>query len=322
VSIELPFDPFPLFPGSHQQTIFGSFLYLHRQPLSFQKLIELSDQDKISLEITTPKKWKDTDPTVIMIHGLCGSHRSPYLVRITKKLEKRGIRAIRFNLRGCGSGKGLAKGIYHCGRSEDVLETVIQLKKEHPNSPIILIGFSMGGSIALKLAGDLGHFAKKYIKKVIAINSPVDIKKTMQQFDLPKNRIYERYFLKKIKAEVWFRHKKFPELGKYSLPKNFRMSEFDEIYTAPQAGFKSAKEYFDDCSAIHTILNIKIDCNILVSQDDPIICNTSLDNIILPSNIRYYKTKKGGHLGYIGRKPFRWIDHTILSWIEDTFKSN
>ena len=149
MSIELPFDPFPFFSGSHQQTIFGSFFSFQLQPPSSRKLIELPDKDKISLEITTPKNWKPTNPTVIMLHGLCGSHKSPYLVRITKKLAKKGIRSVRFNLRGCGSGKGLAKGIYHCGRSEDVLVALKELKKEHPNSPIVLIGFSIGGSIAL-----------------------------------------------------------------------------------------------------------------------------------------------------------------------------
>jgi len=319
MSIELPFDPLPFFSGSHQQTIFGSFFSFQRQPPSSRKLIELPDKDKISLEITTPKNWKPTNPTVIMLHGLCGSHKSPYLVRITKKLAKKGIRSVRFNLRGCGSGKGLAKGIYHCGRSEDVLIALKELKKESPESPIVLIGFSIGGSIVLKLAGELGDEAKKYLVKVIGINAPIDIKKSLELFAHTKNRIYERYFSKKLYAEVEYRHKKFPELGQHNLPKNFKLREFDELYTAPQSGYKDIEEYYLECSAVHKVQDITIDCNILVSQDDPIIYPNTLDDIELPPNIKYYKTKKGGHLGYIGKRPFHWIDQVTINWINECF---
>jgi len=319
MSIELPFDPFPLFSGSHQQTIFGSLPSFQFQPPSSRKLIELPDKDRISLEITTPKNWNPSDPTVIMLHGLCGSHKSSYLVRITKKLAKTGIRSVRFNLRGCGSGRGLAKGIYHCGRSDDVLVAIKELKKEFPESPIILIGFSIGGSIVLKLAGELGEEAKKYLVKVIGINAPIDIKKSLELLSHPKNRFYERYFSKKLYADVEYRHKRFPELGKHNLPKDFKLHDFDKLYTVPQGGFNNLEEYYLECSAVYKVQDITIDCNILASQDDPIIYPNTLDDMDLPPNIRYYKTKKGGHLGYIGKKHFHWIDQVALDWINECF---
>ena len=127
MSQELPFDPFPFFEDPHRQTIISSFFNFLIEPQSTQKIVRLSDGDKISLEITTPRDWKETDLTVLFVHGLCGSHKSPNLVRMAKRLEPLGIRTIRYNMRGCGSGRGLSKRIYHSGRTEDILECLKSL---------------------------------------------------------------------------------------------------------------------------------------------------------------------------------------------------
>lgn len=153
MSEELPFEPFPFLNDPHQQTFFNSFFNFLFEPPSDQKLVRLPDGDQISLEITTPREWKKEDPTVILVHGLCGSHKSPNLVRMARRLEPLGVRAVRFNMRGCGSGRGLARQIYHSGRSEDLFEAVKALKLEHPASPIVLIGFSPGPRIESERKG-------------------------------------------------------------------------------------------------------------------------------------------------------------------------
>ncbi|MGD2169289.1 MAG: alpha/beta fold hydrolase [Chlamydiota bacterium] len=319
MSIELPFDPFPLFPGSHQQTIIGTIFHLHRQPLSFRKLVQLPDNDQLALEVTTPEDWKKTDPTVIMIHGLCGSHRSPYLVRMTKLLEKRGIRAIRLNLRGCGSGKGLAKNIYHSGVSDDVLEILKALQLETPSSPMVLMGFSMSGNIVLKLAAELQEKAGQFLQKVIALNPPIDLSSSAELLSMRKNRIYELYFMRHLRADISFRHRTFPDLEPFHFPRNMRFTDFENDYVAPQCGFNDAEDYRQKSSSYKIIPNITIPCEILFSKDDPIICSTTLDGVILPDNINLYKTNKGGHMGYLGRRRFHWMDQVLMSWIESSF---
>jgi len=194
VSIELHFNPFPLFSGSHQQTILGSMIKPSRSLESTTKHIELADKDIIALEVSTPKQWQPNKPTVVMIHGLCGSHKSTYLIRIGKKLKKRNIRAIRVNLRGCGSGKGLARNTYHCGQSEDILQILRVLKEESPESDMILVGFSLGGNLVLKLAGELRTKASEYLRMVVAINPPADLYGSIQKVGKPVNRFYEKYF--------------------------------------------------------------------------------------------------------------------------------
>lgn len=321
MSQELPFEPYPFTDNPHKQTIFSSMFHFLFEPSSKQKLVRLPDGDRISLEITTPSSWKSTDLTVIFVHGLCGSHKSPNLVRMAKRLEPFGIRTVRYNMRGCGSGKGHAKHIYHSGRSEDVFESLKALKKESPDSPIVLVGFSLGGNIVLKLAGELNTLAKTFLIGVIAVSPPVELYSSVQMLGDPANAIYEKYFYRLLRADVHYRHKKFKDLPPIHLPKNLKLYEFDQLYTAPACGFESAIDYYNKCSSAHIVSDIAIPCKVLMSEDDPIISSSSLDSYILPSNVTVFKTKKGGHMGYLGRSEGRtgvyWLDSVLVDWIRE-----
>lgn len=315
---ELPFDPFPLAKGATQQTILGSFFHWQRNPKSKRELITLADKDQIAIEVTMPKKWKEEDVTVVMLHGLCGSHKSPYLVRMTKKLSKKGIRCVRVNMRGCGSGKGYAKNIYHSGRSGDIHQVVKYLKQNYPKSPMVLIGFSLGANIVLKLAGELGPLARVVLKKVIAIAPPTDLYNSVQMLHDPKNQIYEKYFLKLLKNEVRERERKFPDIPKTSFPREMSLYDFDRIYTAPSCGFKNALDYYEKCSSKWVIKEIDIPCKILFAEDDPIIDHRTLDHFHLPKHVQIFKTKHGGHLGFLGSPlngGMHWMDRLLLDWI-------
>jgi len=319
MSQELPFDPCPFLTGPHYQTIISSFFNLLFEPYSDRKVVQLPDGDRIAVEVTTPRGWKEGDLTVVLVHGLCGSHRSPNLVRMVKRLEPIGIRGVRYNMRGCGSGRGLSKHIYHSGRSEDLFEVLKALKTEHPESPIVLVGFSLGGNIVLKLVGELNVLGKEYLKGVIAVSPPVDLYSSTQMLGDPINSMYERYFYKLLRADVYYRHKKFKDLPKVHLPRNLKLYEFDQLYTAPTCGFKSAIDYYNKCSAAHVVEDIAIPCRILLAEDDPIISAASLDQYNLPSNVAVYKTKKGGHMGYLSNpasgKGLYWLDSLLVDWI-------
>ena len=317
---EIPFDPFPFLESPHHQAIVNTFFNLLFEPPSDQKLVTLADGDKISLEITTPRGWKQSDLTVFLIHGLCGSHKSPNLVRMAHRLQELGIRTVRFNMRGCGSGKGLAKKIYHAGQSEDVLESLKALKKEAPDSPITLIGFSLGGNLVLKTAGELGVLAKDFLAQVIAVSPPVDLYSSVVMLGQPDNAMYEKYFYKLLRADVHYRHKKFKDLPPIKLPRSLKLYEFDQIYTAPMCGFKNVEDYYARCSSAQFVPDIAIPCKVLFSEDDPIISCHSLDGGFLPSNIDILLTKKGGHMGYLGRpqsgKGIYWLDDLLIDWVK------
>ena len=309
----------PFIGGPHHQTIIGSVFNLALDPKSVQKIVQLSDGDKLVLEITTPKGWKETDLTVLMVHGLCGSHQSPYLVRMVKRLEPLGIRVVRLNMRGAGSGKGLARKHYHCGRSDDVFEVLKVLNKEYPESPTVLVGFSLGGNISLKLAGELGKLADRYLKGVIAVCPPVDLLSSVKLFGNKENEKYENYFYKLMRDEVHFRHKHFRDLPRVRLPRKLKIYEFDQIYVAPNAGFSDVLDYYAKCSAVNIAEEIVIPTKVLFSMDDPIVSEAGLDGCKLHPNVKVYKTRKGGHMGYLSSPMsdtgIYWLDSVLEEWI-------
>ncbi|MDF2940323.1 MAG: hypothetical protein K0R66_965 [Gammaproteobacteria bacterium] len=314
------FKPWRLLKSPLLQTIVASKLHWRRPPPSTTKLIALQDQDQLALEISTPKNWNSKQPTVMMLHGLGGYHNSSYLVRLSHKILKLGnTRVIRMNFRGCGSGKGLAKGFYHSGRSEDVFNVLSHLKSETPDSAFYLLGFSLGGNVALKLAGELADKAKLLLNKVIAVCPPMNLLACAELLDKPENHVFRRYFLNKLLKFVKERHQSFPELG--TLPPLVYQSimEFDNCYTAPLSGFLDAKEYYQRSSSKDLIKNIAVPCHILMSEDDPFIhCQFKADHS-LPEHIQLLITKAGGHMGYLSspfsKTGFRWMDKTILEWL-------
>lgn len=316
---ELPFNPFPLLGSPHSQTIVSSLLGAWSpEPPSMQKLIALPDGDQLSLEMTTPEKWLPTDPTVVLLHGLCGSHRSSYLVRMAKRLKSMGIRAVRVNMRGCGSGRGLAKHFYHSGRSEDVLEVLKVLKNEHNKSQVTLVGYSLGANIALKLSGELKGDGPALLHQVIAVSPPADLHLCVQMFDKPENAIYERHFFKALRAHV----RDLLKENAPALPNNLKVIEFDDLMTAPRSGFASALDYYAKCSSASFVPHIRLPCKILFAEDDPFISHSTLDELAIPTNVQIFKTKKGGHLGYLGsplhKKGVRWLDSLLIEWITGT----
>ena len=308
----------PLIKSAYFQTVVSTALDLERELPAKTHYVLLPDHDLLAMEISTPLAWKETDPTIILVHGLCGSHKSPYMKRISRKCLKKGIQSVRINLRGCGSGEGLSRGIYHSGCSHDIHQAIKDLKRLFPRSPFILGGFSLGANVVLKLAGELGSNASKYLTAVFAISPPVNLLSSARLFMDPRNHIYTKYFMRSLLNYVNVIHNRFGDLPPHNLPEDITLHEFDELYIAPRANFASALDYYDQCSSKKFVKDIQVPTKILFAKDDPIISHGELDYIDLPSHVDVYKTTYGGHIGYMGLnifREFRWLDRVVLDWI-------
>lgn len=312
------FKPFPLWTGCHSQTIAASFLSFGGSKLSsLKRFVYLKDGEKLVMEITTPKGWKETDKTVLLLHGLCGSHLSSYIVRMAKKLHKKKVRTVRVNLRGCGSGRGHAKKMYHSECSDDIWEAVKEIKRDAPYSPLSVIGYSLGGNIVLKMGGERGHEAKGVIEKIVSINPPIHVQSTIEH--LSKNTFYERYFMSALREDVAYRHETFDDLPPIRIPTEMTLLEFNDFYIAPQSGYDNVADYYHACSSGRLVHSIAVPCHILFSRDDPIVDCNLLNQDGLPDNVDVIITDRGGHLGYLGipgqKGGFHWMDSVILQWI-------
>ena len=304
----LQFRPFPFLSSPHLQTILGSLCWARIAPPSSQHFVLLDDGDQLCCEVSTPTLWKPDQKTIIMIHGLGGSHASTYMVRIARKLYGAGYRIVRANLRGCGSGKGLAQLPYHGGLGHDILKIIQALNRETPESSIILLGFSLGGSIALNLAAFWGKECGDSLERIIAICPSIDLAQSANLLELYP--LYERYFLKHLikYAKPWLKN-----------PKIRTIREFDNAITVPKWGFKDADDYYKKCSILSFLSEIKHPCDLIFAKDDPLIDYRAVLTATVAPTTKLWLTSHGGHVGFLGNPaqnaPFFWLDQLLLEWV-------
>ena len=316
-----PFVPHPWLRGPHAQTIFARLWPWPRARLaSTYAEVDAGGGDFLSVLDSLPPGWKPGDPAALLVHGLGGCARSPYMVRVGRRLVGRlGIRVVRMNLRGAGSGFGRSRSYYHSGKTEDVRRVAAWLARRAPGSPITLIGFSLGANLVLKLAGEAAEAPVDQLVGVVAANPPVDLEASCRAIQDPRNRIYDRNFVRLLRAEVSRLHARFPDLDPIDLTAAHSLLAFDEAYTAPRNGFRHARDYYQQSSAGPWIERIRVPGLVVHARDDPFIPPAALDSISFPPSVRCEMIPQGGHLGFWSHRPWdgdrRWLDARIVHWL-------
>ena len=220
----------------------------------------------------------------------------------------------RFHMRTCGGTAHLCPTLYHAGLTSDLLSVLEQFDKEG-RAPVYLAGFSLGGNVALKLAGELGESAGRLIAGVCAISTPIDLAASARRLGRLDNRIYERRFLRRMCARLL-------ATGRYS-PSDFRgirsIFEIDDKITAPSFGFRGAEHYYATQSANQFLGRIRVPTLVLQAKDDNFIPFEIFDRPEFRTNpdLTLITPDRGGHLGFISRdKPRFWLDEVLLEWIQ------
>ncbi len=307
--------------GGHRQTLAGAFL-----PASLPaeravlRQVNLDDGEAVVLHDDRPSSWLSGGAVAILLHGLAGCHRSAYLVRIAAKLNARGVRTFRMDLRGCGAGAVLANKPYHGGCSEDLRSAVRCVEELCSGSPISLLGFSLGGNIVLKLLGEAPDRLSAAIVKAAAVNPPIDLEQSVVNLRRWSLRAYDRYFVKLLLKRLQERQKLFPDV---SVPTFSRqpatLFDFDDQYTAPVSGFRDAHDYYEQCSSQQFLANVRVPTLMLTSRDDPLIPVSLFERLSPPSTISLRIAEGGGHLGYVAQRgsdpDSRWLDWRIVEWV-------
>lgn len=318
----VPFHPHRLLRTGHAQTLAG-FL-LPRGPVresAVRRTVPLDDGDSIVLHDDCPPGWRPGDRTALLIHGLAGCHDSPYLVRIASKLNARGVRTFRMDLRGCGAGAALARFPYHSGRSEDAAAALRYIAALCPGSPTSLAGFSLGGNITLKLLGEAPDIVPPNLDRAVAVCPPVDLQKCVDNLAHGVNRWYDRYFVRLLLQQVRERPKLVPDAAVREFAKMPRgVGEFDDAFTAPVCGFGTAAEYYRRCSSNQFVPMIRVPTLILTSADDPLVPISSYEGLRSSSATTLHIAPGGGHLGFIARTngdpDRRWMDWRVVEWCD------
>lgn len=301
----LPFQTLPFLKTGTMQTI-AAYYFPYNPLLSpeAQHTIDLKKHEQIILIENRPKKLIASKRIILMLHGLNGSHRSKYLIRLTKQFIRDGYHVFRLE----------TKHFFHGGRSEDPRAALHWLKKHFPDQPVTQIGFSLGGNITLKMAGEDADTPSGNLDSVIAVSPPLDLFQTVKLIIHPQNKLFNQYFTQGLFQTA---KKTLKTLDHPSPITN--VYEFDDAYTAPRSGFKNALDYYTQCSSKSFIEHIRIPTFLLYAKDDPLVPRRPYFSLPEKENIEVLLTTKGGHMGWIGptepRFHFRWMDQTIVNWV-------
>ena len=308
----IPFEP--LFQNPHLQTIAGHLWARDsaetRYPLESQ-LYRTEPDVSVLVQSQYPKG--DRRGNVVMVHGLEGSGEAGYMRSLGRAALRAGFAAHRFHMRTCGGTERLCHTLYHAGLTSDLRYVLTQMAG-NGQAPTFLVGFSLGGNVVLKLAGELGADAATMVRGVCAVSAPLDLAQCARRIADPENRLYERRFVRRMSARL-------RATGRYrrqDLSGLRSVMEIDDRITAPSFGFGDAENYYRTQSALDYLKDIRVPVLLIHAKDDTLAPFTSCESEAARLNplITLLATEHGGHLGFIGRKPHRfWLDETIVTWI-------
>ncbi len=326
------FHPRRFLSNGHLQTIAGNFLprpdHLGPPETVLVEVPPATDR-QIPAKILCHCHWqppelRPTAPTAIIVHGLEGSSNSQYVLGNADKLFRSGSNAIRMNMRNCGGTEQLSPTLYHSGLSGDVLAVLRFFTARERLSSVSLVGYSMGGNLVLKLAGDLSAAAPPELRSVIGISPAMDLAASADALHLPKNRLYERRFLRAMLKRFRRKAVLFPSTYDASRANDIQsLREFDHRITAFYSGFNGADDYYQRAAAARVLDRIRVPTLILHALDDPFVRLTPETRAAIRANphITLLEPKHGGHCAFLARPDASsgydgyWAEHTLLRFL-------
>jgi len=295
----------PRFTGGHTQT-----LYAWARRRDFPTLPEPSARyfdvagDARVLAHCHWQAEPSAHPAIVLLHGLEGSSLAHYMRGISDKAWAAGWNVVRLNQRNCGGTEHLSRGLYHSGLTGDPQFVMRELIERDGIRAIAVAGYSLGGNLTLKLAGELGDAAPPELKAVCAVSPTMDLAPCVKALERRANIPYQFNFVRNLKARMRRKAAAFP--GAYSLEalrRIWTVRQFDEAYTAPHHGFRDADDYYHRASALRVIDRIRVPALILTAADDPFVPVDPFRAAAVTSNrnITVVVTPHGGHCAYLER---------------------
>ncbi len=310
------------FSGGHRQTLASFFLSRRPSlPPAEARYIEVEPGIKTLVHCHWQSE-RERALTLIIVHGLEGSSDSTYMLGIAAKGLAGGMNVVRMNQRNCGGTEALAPTLYHSGRSQDVAAVAQNLIGQDHISRFALAGYSMGGNLVLKLAGEWGSAGPRQFRAVAAVCPAINLAASADALHLPSNRLYEQYFLWNLARKFRVKARLFPGAFDTSRLRGIRsLREFDDRITAFYSGFTGAADYYDRSAAAHVIDRIVVPTFILNAANDPFIriLPETRRKILDNPHITFVETEDGGHCSYLAdpnsSNDGRWAESQIVEFL-------
>jgi hypothetical protein len=278
-------------------------------------LAPLPDGDALVLHETTPAAGTAV-ACVLLVHGLGGNHRSGYLRRIANELVGRSMRVYRIDLRGCGAGIRHARRLYNAACSAEVRVALEWIAVRNPTLPMVAAGFSLGGNLVLKMAGEAADAPVSALIGVVSVAAPLDLARCSDM--IRHFPFYDRYYARRLAAQVRVLARHHRDVKIPTFPRRLTIREFDALYTAPMGGFADVPDYHQRASALPFVPAIRLPAYLLAAKDDPFVAWESYAELPARPDQTIQLAARGGHLGFLGpdgRGGIRWAETQVIEWI-------
>lgn len=318
------FRPHPLVAGGHAQTFAGALwrrAYRARAERAEERLVEVAPDARVLARCSWLGEPR-ARPTLLLVHGLEGSDASCYMLGTADKALAAGWNVVRLNVRNCGGSEHLSPTLYHSGMSGDVAAVLRHLTEEEGLDRVAVAGFSLGGNMVLKMAGELGRGAPDALLGVAAVSPAVDLSAAAARLEAPSNRFYQWRFVRSLGARMRRKAALFP--GRYDVARLRGMRtvrEYDDRYIAPLFGFRDAEDYYDRASSLHHLGAVSVPALLLHAADDPFIPLTERVRRAAAASpyVRLLETGRGGHVGFVAAdgagEDRHWAENRVVEFL-------
>lgn len=300
--------------NKHINTIASSLLRKVIVSPFIRKRLKTKDDDFLDIDFLEGGNNK----IAILCHGLEGSSSSKYILGTSKLLYNHNYDIAALNYRSCSGVMNNNIRTYHSGETEDlhtIINHVLPFYEE-----VFVVGFSLGGNIVLKYAGDGVYSIHQKIKAFISVSVPIDLYGSSMELSKFKNNMYSKHFLKSLLKKAKIKQQKYPseiELDKLNKVKSLK--DFDNCFTSVVHGFSDAIDYYSKCSSKQFLYNIKTPTLIINAWDDPFLSESCYPISEAKKNtfLSLIMPKYGGHVGFFKYKSeFYWNEEQILKFIK------
>ena len=307
----------------HLQTIVGNFL---PRPVSRVETIEEEvevdplDGSRVLCHCHwQPEEVRARSLTLILVHGLEGSSSSRYIQGVAARGWAAGYNVVRMNMRNCCDTESLTPTLYHSGLSGDVGAVVDHFASRFGIERVALVGYSMGGNLVLKLAGEWG--SRLPLAAVATVCPVIDLAPGSDALHEPANRVYEYRFLRGLMRRYCRKAALYPDRYDANMRGPVRsLREFDNKIVARYCGFRDADDYYHRVAAARVVHSIAVPTLVLVAKDDPFIRILPETRAQLHANrhISFVETDHGGHCAFLSREQgneIHWAEATVIRYL-------
>ena len=297
--------PHPRLKGGHRMTLFtwGRTRHFPRLPPPAPRYFDVAPDARVLAHC----HWQPEPrrhATLICLHGLEGSSQAHYMRGLADKARAAGMNAVLLNQRNCGGTEALSAGLYHSGLSADpraVIEELIALDRL---PAIAVAGYSLGGNVAVRLAGDYGPEAPPQLRAIVAVSPTMHLGMCVEALEHRSNRLYQWNFVRNLKRRMKRKARAWP--GRFDLTRlgSVRtVRDFDEHFTAPHHGFRNAADYYHRASSLRVVDRVRVPTLVVSAADDPFIPPEQFGDPDIAANprITVHITPHGGHCGFYAR---------------------